>query len=71
MVTPIPKKGDQRDETNNRPVSCLASASKVLEKIMCEQLTKHMENNKLLPESQHGFGEKRTTMTALSEIQWD
>jgi hypothetical protein len=71
MVTPILKKGDQKEKTNYRPVSCLAAASKVLEKIICEQITKHMETNKLLPNSQHGFREKRSTMTALSEIQRD
>ena len=30
-----------------------------------------MEDNKLLPESQHGFRAKRSMMTALSEIQRD
>ena len=30
-----------------------------------------METNKLLPDSQHGFREKRSTMMALSEIQHD
>ena len=71
MVTPILKKGDQKDKKNYRPVSCLATASKVMEKIVCEQITRHMEINKLLPDSQHGFREKRSTMTALSEIQRD
>ena len=32
IVTPILKKGDQKDKRNYRPVSCLATASKVLEK---------------------------------------
>ena len=30
-----------------------------------------MESNNLLPNSQHGFRDKRSTMTALSEIQQD
>ena len=42
-----------------------------MEKIVCEQITRHMEINKLLPDSQHSFREKRSTMTALSEIQRD
>ena len=66
-----PKKGDPIEKTNLRPVSCLAAASKVLEKIVCQQITRHMESNNLLPNSQHGFREKRSTMTALSEIQSD
>ena len=39
------------------------------EMIVCQQITKHIESNNLLPNSQHGFREKRSTMTALSEIQ--
>ena len=69
VVTPLLKKGDAKDKNNYRPVSCLAAASKILEKIVCDQITKFMEQNKLLPESQHGFRQKRSTMTALTEIQ--
>ena len=71
VVTPLLKKGDPKEKSNYRPVSCLAAASKVLEKIVCQQITRHMESNNLLPDSQHGFREKRSTMTALSEIQRD
>ena len=69
VVTPLLKKGDQKEKKNYRPVSCLAAASKVLEKVVCDQLTKFMEVNKLLPDSQHGFRKEISTMTALSEIQ--
>ena len=34
---------------------CLVTASKVLEKIACDQFTEFLEKNKLLPENQHGF----------------
>ena len=71
MFTPLLQKGDPKEKTNYRPVSCLAAASKVLEKIVCQQITRHMESNKLLPKSQHGFRGKRSTMTALAEIQRD
>ena len=42
---------------NYRPVSCLVTASKVMEKVICQQLTKFLEENDLLvlPKSQHGF----------------
>ena len=59
MVTPLLKKGDPKEKTNYRPVNCLAAASKVLEKIVCQQITRHMESNNLLRDSQHGFREKR------------
>ena len=47
VVIPILKKGDVKTDVNNyRPVSCLVAASKVLEKIVCNQITKFMEVNK-------------------------
>ena len=71
MFTPLLQKGDPKEKTNYRPVSCLAVASKVLKKVDFKQITKHMESNKLLPECQPGFREKRSTMTARLEIQRD
>ena len=71
IVVPILKKGDTKDPKNYRPVSCLVAASKVLEKAVCEQLTRFIEVHKLLPNSQHGFRAGRSTMTALSSMQKD
>ena len=68
-MVPILKKGDPKDPKNYRPVSCLAAASKVLEKIVCDQLTRFVETNKILPDNQHGFRKGRSTMTALSAMQ--
>ena len=69
LMTPILKKGSPEKKENYRPVSCLSVASKVAEKIVCDQVTKFFEKNKLLPENQHGFRAKRSTMTALSALQ--
>ena len=69
IVCPILKKGDKKDTQNYRPISCLVTASKVLEKIVCEQFTRFLETNKLLPENQHGFRAKRSTVTALTAMQ--
>jgi hypothetical protein len=69
VVTPILKRGSPGCKENYRPVSCLNVASKVLEKIVCEQITKHMESHGLLSENQHGFRSKRPTMTALTAMQ--
>ena len=71
LITPILKKGDREKKENYRPVSCLAVASKVLEKVVCNQITRFMVVHGLLPDNQHGFREKRSTMTALSEMQRD
>ena len=71
IVTPILKKGDATKKENYRPVSCLPVASKVLEKIVCDQITRFMEIHNLLPENQHGFRSKRSTMTALEAMQYE
>ena len=49
IVTPILKKGDAKDKTNYRPVSCLMVLSKVLEKIVCAQITEYMFKRKVPP----------------------
>ena len=69
VVVPILKKGDAKELKNYRPVSCLSAASKVLEKVVCEQLTKFAETHKILPDNQHGFRANRSTMTALTAMQ--
>ena len=56
---------------NYRPVSCLPAASKLLEIVVCDQLSNYLEQNNLLPENQHGFRPRRSTMTAWQDIQLD
>ena len=69
IVVPILKKGDPKETKNYRPVSCLPAASKVMEKVVCEQLTRFAEVHEILPNCQHGFRAQRSTMTALSSMQ--
>jgi hypothetical protein len=69
VVTPILKKGERTKKENYRPVSCLSVLSKVLEKIVCHQVTKFMEENDLFPENQQGFRKNWSTMTALTAMQ--
>jgi len=45
-------------------LSCSSEVSKVLEKLVCDQVTHCMEMHKLLPENQHGFRQERSTMNA-------
>ncbi len=52
IITPILKKGDPSKKENYRPVSCLSVASKVLEKIVNDQVSSFMEAHKLLPDNQ-------------------
>ena len=71
MVTPLLKKGDAQKKENYRPVSCLIVASKVMEQIVCYQITRYFEVHGLLPDNQHGFRARRSTMTALVSMQQD
>ena len=71
VVSPILKKGEKDDMKNYRPISCLVTASKILEKIVCMKITEFIEKNKLLPNSQHGFRQQRSTMTAHAHMQKD
>ena len=38
---------------------------------MCLQESDYLESNKLLPENQHGFRQKRSTTSAWADIQQD
>ena len=43
IVTPVLKKGSAKDKNNYRPVSCLMVLSKMLEKVVCTQITEYMK----------------------------
>ena len=40
-----------------------------MEKVVCDQLTRFLEKNNLLPDNKHGFRQKRSTLTALTSMQ--
>jgi len=55
QITPMFKSDDPTNITNYRPIAILPTISKLLEKILYNQLINHLENNNLLSDSQHGF----------------
>ena len=67
-IAPIFKSGDADNVTNYRPISLLPIISKILEKIVANQLIAFLENNKLLANNQHGFRPHLSTETALLTI---
>ena len=71
-VTPIHKKGDKTDPSNYRPVSLTSQVCKVLESIIVDKVTKHLTDNDLLNDAQHGFRAGRSCLTNLLETleQW-
>ena len=52
IVTPIHKSGDQQNPGNFRPISILPALSKILEKVVCSQLTSYLITNHVLSPSQ-------------------
>ena len=67
-VVPFYKNGDVDDVGNYRPISLLPIISKVLEKIIANQLMEFLESHKLLSNSQHGFRANLSTETALMKV---
>ena len=64
-MTPIYKKGERCDPQNYRPISLTSICCKILEHIISSHLMKHLENNNLLDEYQHGFQHNRSCETQL------
>ena len=67
-VTPIFKKGKREDPANYRPVSLTSVVCKILESIVRDGIIDHLERNKPLRVSQHGFMRHRSCLTNLLEF---
>ena len=59
------KKNSPLKVENYRPVSTLSPLSKILEKVVYEQIYRNFEKNSLFLEALHGYRKNRSTMTAL------
>jgi hypothetical protein len=67
-VSPLFKKGKRSDPGNYRPVSLTCIICKVMESIIRDRLMKHMDENKLLSDHQHGFLSGRSSSTNLLKV---
>ena len=70
-VTPLFKKGSKDKPGNHRPVSLTSVPGKMLESIIAEDITQHLESNNLISDSQHGFRRGRSCLTNLLEFFHD
>ena len=64
-VIPLYKKGNKLDPGNYRPVSILSTVSKVIERIIFDQINEYMVTNNLLYDFQSGFRTSHSTDTCL------
>ena len=67
-VTPLFKSGDAENVTNYRPISVLPVFSKIIERIMCNRIYKHLKNNNLLFDKQFGFQLNNSTEHATLQL---
>lgn len=60
---------DPNEPSSYRPISLLSCIGKVMERIVKLRLNRHAETNKLLPEYQAGFRQKRSTTDNLLQLK--
>ena len=62
------KKGPKEEPGNYRPICLTSVACKIFESIIVDSIVDHLEKNKLLLDSQHGFRHKRSCLSNLLEF---
>ena len=71
VVTPIHKSGDLLNPGNFRPISILPVISKILEKVVCSQLSSYLITNHILSISQYAYRPSHSTEDALLDVvEW-
>ena len=67
-LIPLHKKHSQLNPKNYRPVAILSPLSKILEKVIYQQIYDYFNGNKLFHENLHGYRRNRSTQTALIQM---
>jgi hypothetical protein len=67
-VNPIFKSGDKHQFTNYRPISILPSISKILERIVYNQIYQFITKHNILSNNQFGFRKSRSTYMAINRL---
>ena len=67
-VSPIPKGIPSLNMGDYRPIAVLPAPSKIIERIVYNQLVYYLESNGLLDDLQHGFHKDHSTASAVMEF---
>ena len=67
-IVPLLKKGDALTAKNYRPVALLPIFSKILERVVFNQLVTYLDSNSLLNPNHHGSRSGHSTATALIQM---
>lgn len=70
-VVPLHKSDDYSEKNNYRPISLLSIFSKVLERIVKDQLVVYLQSNNILTDRQYGFRRDKSINDALFDINRD
>ena len=66
-IVPVFKKGSRFEAGNYRPISLTSVICKVMESVLKDRIVNHLDTNKLIHSSQHGFMKKKSCLTNLLE----
>ena len=65
LICPVHKGGLRSIPKNFRPVALTSHIIKVFERVVKKALVKHLQDNALMADGQHGFRSMRSTLTQL------
>ena len=65
IITPIFKKGLASDPNNYRPIAITSIFSKLMERVIVQDVSSHLRDCGLISKAQHGFIKSRSTTTNL------
>ena len=67
-VIPLHKKDDQLNPKNYRPVAIVPIFSKVLERVIFNQMVQYLDQNSLIHPNHHAYRANHNTTTALLQM---